>query len=374
MNPLRVALDLSCLEAQPETGVERYARRLVEHLPAAAPDLEVIVFVRPGRPAPAVRPPARIRRLASPLPRAVWRELSLPRALAEEGVGLLHSPVAALPVRGGVPRIATIHDVPDFGAPGHEGRLSRHRLRLLHAVRAARALIVPSLATRDALLRLAPDLGPRLQVIPHGVDPDFRPHGPPLKRARYGIPPGPYLLWVGTIRDRKDPRTLVEAFARLVTGHHAFADLRLVMCGDVRMAEDVLRQPLRLIGRSEQLLLPGYVAREDLPDLYREAALVIVPSRLEGFGLSALEAMACGQPPVVSSDAALVELAGEAAITFATGDSADLAQKIREALRNPEALRARSARARERAEAYSWSASATAHAALYRRVLAEAAP
>lgn len=362
-----VAFDLSCLEARAETGVERYARRLVEHLPRVAPDLQILVLVRTGRPAPRVPPPGRIVEVASLLPRPAWRETALPRALHEHGARVLHSPVAALPLRGAAARIATIHDVPEFGAPGHEGLLSRHRLRLLHAVRVAARIVVPSVATREALVRFDPRVKDRIHVIPHGVDPDFRPQGVPLQRERYGIPPGPFLLWVGTIRPRKDPTVLIDAFLRVLAAGHP--DLHLVMCGDLRMDADVLKTPMRAAGLENRLVLPGYVAREDLPDLYREAELVVIPSRLEGFGLPALEAMACGRALVVSSDAALLEVTGEAAQSFRTGDPHDLARVLRHLLRDAGARDTLSRLAVERAKRHSWEGSARAHADIYRSLL-----
>ncbi|MSR75167.1 MAG: glycosyltransferase family 1 protein [Planctomycetes bacterium] len=363
-----VGLDLSCLEVQPETGVERYARRLVEQLPLVAPDLEFVVLIRPGRPAPAASMQVRVVEVPSLLPRAIWREGAMPRAMRRLGVQLLHAPVAALPFRTSAMRIATIHDVPRYGEAGHAGRLSRNRLRLLHALRAAHHIVVPSEATRLALIAAEPAVEARVTAIAHGVDPDFRPFGLPLRRDRYGIPPGPFLLWVGTLRQRKDPLVLVEAFARLMRSGHP--PMHLVMCGKALMDEADVRAPLRAAGIDDRLLiLPGYVAREDLPDLYREAEAVVVPSRLEGFGLPALEAMASGRPLVISEDAALTEVCGNAAQSFRTGDAHDLAHVLQHLLRDS-ALKAQlCARAVRRSQEYSWEASARSHAELYRSVL-----
>lgn len=362
-----VGLDLSCLESQPETGVERYARRLVECLPQVAKDLEFVVLIRPGRPAPVAHERLRVVEVPSLFPRAVWREGAMPRALRRLNVTLLHSPVAALPFRTSALRIATIHDVPGSAhEPG--SRLSRNRLRLLHAMRAAEHLIVPSEATRQALLGLEPSISSRVSVIAHGVDPDFRGFGLPLRRDRYGIAPGPYLLWIGTLRRRKDPEVLVKAFVRMQRMGHA--GLQLVMCGKSLMDEEIIRAPLRDAGLENRLLiLPGYVAREDLPDLYREAEVVVVPSRLEGFGLPALEAMASGRPLVISEDAALTEVCGSAARTFRTGDDHDLAHVVSHLLRDEGQRAQLCARALERSREYSWESSALAHAALYRSVL-----
>lgn len=364
-----IGLDLSCLEIQPETGVERYARRLVEQLPLVAPDLQFVVLIRPGRPAPAAGPQVRIVEVPSLFPRAVWREGAMPRALKRLGVALLHAPVAALPFRTSALRVATIHDVPMHGEKGHTGRLSRNRLRLLHALRAAQHIVVPSEATRLALLTVEPNVAPRVTVIAHGVDPDFRGFGLPLRRDRYGIAPGPYLLWVGTLRQRKDPLVLVEAFVRM---HRAAgnSNLQLVMCGKALMDENEIRAPLRAARIDDRLLiLPGYVAREDLPDLYREAEVVVVPSRLEGFGLPALEAMASGKPLVISDDAALTEVCGNAARSFRTGDANDLAHVLQHLLHDDAARAQLCTRALQRSQEYSWEASARAHADVYRQVL-----
>jgi len=363
----RVALDLSCLEQCPETGVERYARRLAEFLPRVAPDLQFLLLVRANSPAPVVHPGAELVRIHSRLPRALWREAVLPGDLRRLDVGLLHAPVAAIPLRSGLLRVATIHDVPHLSGVGAESFLSRNRLRLLHAAGAADALVVPSFATKEDLQAAVPRARERIHVIPHGVDPDFRPQGVGLHRERYGILSGPYLLWVGTIRPRKDPMVLIEALARLLK--EGEEGLQLVMCGDLRLKREQLQAPLKALGFAKQLCLAGYVHREDLPDLYREASLVVIPSRQEGFGLCALEAMACGKPLVISRDAALRELAGEAGASFKTGDPADLALTIKRLLHDPAECEGRSKVAVAQAASYSWEASARAHADLYRSFL-----
>ena len=361
-----LGLDLSCLEIQPETGVERYARRLVEHLPEMAPDLPFKVFVRPGRPAPMVRAPGELVVVPSLLPRVGWREAALPRAIGEAGIEVLHSPVAAVPFRVSAKRVATIHDVEPREASGRpERRLGRNRLRLLHAIRSTSAIIVPTLATRTALTELAPEIAGRIWVIPHGVDPDYRPEGFPLNRERYGIAPGPFLLWVGTLRKRKDPFVLLEAFRRLSEEQ---PDLQLVMCGKREIDEKELRARLEGSPAAKRFVLPGYAAREDLPDLYREALAVAVPSRLEGFGLCALEAMASGTPVVISDDVALREVCGEAALCFTAGEADELLEVLRVAIDDPGTRRRVIEAGLARAGRFSWRASAMKHIELYRRV------
>jgi glycosyltransferase involved in cell wall biosynthesis len=265
--------------------------------------------------------------------------------------------------------VATIHDVNPVRGFGREGRFSKNHLRLLHALRVAKRIIVPSVATREAIALLEPRSIDRVRVIHHGVDKDFKPEGLPLKRDRYGLPPKtPFLLWVGTVRDRKDPLVLVKAFAR-ISRLPEYSSLHLLMCGDLQMDESALRAPLRDHDAQARFRLHGYAAREDLPDLYREAEAVVIPSQLEGFGLPALEAMACGTPLVTSTDPALRELVGSAALAFPIGDDEALAATLKRLLSTPEERVRLRERAKDRAQGFCWSATAAAHADVYREVL-----
>jgi glycosyltransferase involved in cell wall biosynthesis len=110
--------------------------------------------------------------------------------------------------------------------------------------------------------------------------------------------------------------------------------------------------------------LRGYVTKDELADLYRGAAALVLPSRFEGFGLPLLEAMACGTPVVAAEEPALREVGGEAAVYAEDGDFAAAARR---ALDERER---RSAAGIERAKLFSWAETARRTADVYRRVLA----
>src|SRR5439155_25151580 len=149
----------------------------------------------------------------------------------------------------------------------------------------------------------------RVVVTPLGVDSSFAP----------GEAPDSYLLVVGSIEPRKNP--LAAAVAARELGRP------LVVAGPVR--DDGLARELRARGAD----LRGYVSKEELARLYRGAACLLFPSRYEGFGLPLVEAMASGTPVVAAPDAALREVAGDAAV-FAAPD--ELAAGIRTALADRE--------------------------------------
>jgi glycosyltransferase involved in cell wall biosynthesis len=364
-----IGLDLTCLEAIPETGVERAARRLAETLPLVASDLRFVVIIRAGKPAPRMPERSQIVQAPPSLTRALWREIRLPGVIAREGLDLLHAPVAAVSALARVPRVVTIHDVPDRATAdggARAGLLSPHRLRLHHAMAVASAVITPSDATRDALLAINPAWADRISVIPHGVDDDFRPMGPPLNRARYSVPPGPYLLTVGTLRQRKDPETSIRALSDLVQQGH---DLRLVFAGKQQMDPSELETIARRANVHDRVIFLGYVPREDLPDLYRDAAAFVLPSRLEGFGLPLVEAMASGTPVVAAETSSIPEVVGDAGSLFPVGDHHALARAIAALVESPARRGDLVDRGLRRARDFDWKATARKHADVYRRVL-----
>ena len=178
-------------------------------------------------------------------------------------------------------------------------------------------------------------------VIPHGVDPLFVPGD--------GLGDGGYLLVVGAVQRRKDPRAAVDAANEL--------GMPVVVVGPER--EPGLARQLRELGAD----LRGYVDRDELAQLYRDASALVVPSRYEGFGLPLLEAMASGTPVVAAPDPALVEVAGDAAV-FA--DQGDLSGAILHALDRRDELRAAGF---ARAAQFSWAQAAARTVDVYRSLL-----
>jgi glycosyltransferase involved in cell wall biosynthesis len=366
---LGIGLDLTCLEVVPETGVERAARRLAETLPLVAPDVRFVVIIRAGRPAPRMPDRTHVVQAPPSLSRALWREIRLPAVIARERLDLLHSPVAAVSSLARVPRVVTIHDVPG-ARDGGGGLLSPNRLRLHHALAVAKAVITPSESTREALLAINPEWAERITVIPHGVDDDFRPVGPPFNRERYGVPAGPYLLTVGTLRQRKDPETSIRALSHLVQEGR---DLRLLFAGKQQMDPSEIETIARRANVHDRVHFLGYVPREDLPDLYRDAAAFLLPSRLEGFGLPLVESMASGTPVVAAATSSIPEVVGDGGVLFTQGDHEQLARLVAEILDSPERHATLRARGLARAKAFDWKATARRHVEVYRRAAAKAA-
>ena len=237
------------------------------------------------------------------------------------------------------------------------------------AARAA-AIVAVSRATAEAIAATIEPAAPVL-TIAHGVDHDrFRPGplGDPHDLATLdplGVTP-PYIAFVGTIEPRKAVPTLVEAFARLAGDHPG---LRLVLAGADGWGTEEARAAIAASGVATRIVRVRWVPDEALPALLRQAAAVAYPSHEEGFGLPALEALACGAPLVTSAESPMAEIAGPAALLVPPGNAGALSWALNRLVTDPELAERLHQEGPKSAAPYTWEASARLHLDAYRLAL-----
>lgn len=256
----------------------------------------------------------------------------------------------------GAARVVTVHDMIPELMPHTRRRLDFLTLKRQYLM-AADHVICVSEATRRDLVRVHPDLDVPVSVVHHGVDPRFSPDQPVID----GFPER-YLLFVGNRSQYKDARTLWRAFAGLDD-----PDLQLVHIGGgafTRQEQEELAS-LGIRHRVVQASLPD----AEMAAAYRHAEVFVFPSRFEGFGLPALEAMACGTPVVLADATSLPEVGGQAARYFAVGDAESLRGVLEDVLQNEQLRVTMSEAGLERAAGFSWSRAAEETAAVYRAAL-----
>lgn len=250
-----------------------------------------------------------------------WEQSGNIRAARSAGADLLHVPYFSAPRFSSIPTIITIHDVIPLLFPEYGGsRQMRGYLRLVsNAARRADAIITDSECSRRDIVRLLHIPEELIHVIPLAVDESYGPSTSPEVelglRERYGLP-GPVIFNVGGLDVRKNLAVLIEAFA------HALPELdpatRLVIAGRAHTGNDALYPPLEPVieryGLEQHVVLTGAISENDKRALYNLADLYVYPSLYEGFGLSPLEAMACGTPVVSSSLSSLPEVVGTGGI------------------------------------------------------------
>jgi alpha-1,3-rhamnosyl/mannosyltransferase len=255
------------------------------------------------------------------------------------------------------PTVVTIHDLIPLQFPAYtQGiwRLYAAAFRMWAGVLARRAAAVVtdseySKSDLVSLLKLPTD---RVRVIPIGVGDEFRPHHSSAAittaTARYGICP-PYLLAVGNFLPHKNFPRLVEAYTAIP--ETVRARTALVLAGTPARHGAARPLDLEALGRPG-VVLPGFIAPEDLPLLYGGATALVCPSLLEGFGLPVLEAMTCGTPVVCARAGALPEVAGDAALYVDPLDIASIRGGLEQIIRDADLRATLSARGIERARLF----------------------
>src|SRR4051794_16505202 len=297
------------------SGVERWAVELSERLPA----------LRPGAYAVA-RPPRALAYRAG----QAWEQVALPALARRSGARLVLSPANLAPLSF-AGNVVVVHDAvalahPEWFSPAYA---AWHRRVLPAVVRRARRVITVSAFSRDELRRFT---GVEAAVVPGGVDERFRPDADRgAARAALGLA-RPYVLCVAGESPRKNFAALAVVAAALKP-----LGVEMVTAGSVR-AHHGRRSELpgvRALGYVDDALLPG---------LYAGALAFVLPSRHEGFGLTCLEAMACGVPVVAGAAGALPETCGDAALLVDPDDPGAVAEAVLRIVRSPgEAARLRAA-------------------------------
>lgn len=279
----------------------------------------------------------------------LWRLRHTRRVLAAHPAELYHwldgSMAAFIPPAIRAQSVATVHDlIPLLQGRGElPGKPSWPAAWLIRrgvrALRGCAALCADSAATQADLARLAGIAG-RVSVVPVPL----RPLPPPQPAAVADLPPGDrFILHVGHNAAYKNRVGVVDVFARLGD----VPDLHLVLVGPPPPPD----WRARAAGLAH-VHFAGSVGDAALHDLYRRAALFLFPSLYEGYGMPVLEAMAAGCPVVCSTAPALVEVAGEAALTAPATDSEALAAACRSLLADEDLRRRQVERGRVRAAGF----------------------
>jgi alpha-1,3-rhamnosyl/mannosyltransferase len=324
----------------------RYAGELLTEL-AKLDEVALTLYLRH----PAVAPADRLANWGSP-PCHSFRNRQRGRVEAD----LWHGPANRLLYLGKLPAVVTLHDVaPLIGfGKNRKGVWARELSR-------CRAIITPSEHSRRGIIHHFDLPGSRIHVIPEAASHRYQPQPEDIVErvcARHKLAPRRYLLHVGSREERKNPRAIFEATVGLLEEF----DLTLALTSSPSPAEE---KYLPQLGGRVRFL--GYLDDDDLPALYSGAAALFFPSFDEGFGLPAVEALACGCPALLARAGSLPEVGGEAALYFDPNEIADVRQTLRSFLENPELAEQLRQLGPEQANRH-WSEVAREHLAVYQAV------
>jgi len=356
---VKVAFHVGQLLQAVPGGIGTYAEALLEALPAVG--VTPVPFASGVPPADAAnRFPGfvGIGRPGPPWRYELWHRFRRPRLRVPGDV--VHATSLAIPPAAPRPLVVTVHDVAFLRHPELFTRhgVSFHRHGLDLARREAAAIVTPSIFTRDELMTVGFP-AEQVHVIPHGAPTalGLSPEEDTAVLRRLGVS-APFIAFVGTLEPRKGIDTLTAAFAAVRAD---LPELSLVLAGAPGWGD---------VGRldGDGVAALGAVTPREADVLWRHALCAAVPSRYEGFGLPALEAMARGCAVVASDATSLPEVVGDAGLLVAPGDVGAWVDALRVMVGDPNRREALATSGVQRAASFTWEASARAHAAVYASV------
>jgi glycosyltransferase involved in cell wall biosynthesis len=369
------ALLLSYGQWYRSAGISRYIDRTLAALAAFRSTDDFVAFVGPDVPGDlpslswlaTVRPPLPTTR---PLVRIAWEQLLLPFLARRYGLDVLHCPAYVAPLIGSVQSVVTFHDLSYFILPETFNYANRRYLQSFSRLtaRRARRFITVSESTRHDLVKWLGVDSERVDVVYNGVDGRFRREDRSVVEAfrrAHGLPDR-FVLYLGTLEPRKNVATLLQAYAiarrrgvtelLFVAGGRGWGDLRLSQLAD----ELEITHWIRWV---------GFVPMDEQPLWYNAATLFAYPSLYEGFGLPALEAMACGTPVIASNRSSLPEVVGDAGLLADPTDATAWADALVSLLADGGRQADLSTLGQRRAADFTWNAAARATMSTYRKAV-----
>jgi glycosyltransferase involved in cell wall biosynthesis len=360
--PLRIGIDGHAFSS-PAGGVRRYVNELASACREIAADVE---FVAIGADARSLPPALATLPARSWLPTNLgWCLDGLPRASRRATIDLFHAPAYTAPLWGVHPLVLTIHDVsyerhPEW-YPYRSDRLRRWFYR--RSARTADLVITDSEFSRkeiEAAYGIGPD---RVLVVPLGVGAPFSPAAEPL-------PPGErFILHVGDLHPRRNVGILVDALGLLRARADELNETTLVLAGADRGSVAAITERAAALGISGALRFVDHSSDLQVVDLMRRASAFAYPSLYEGFGLPALEAMACGAPVVASSAASIPEVVGDAGVLVSPHDVRAWYEALAAVLQSPARAAQMRAAGVARAAGFTWRRTAGQTVGVYRAAL-----
>ena len=358
---MRIAVDATCWHNR--RGYGRHARALLRALAALDRDNHYTLFLDSIEEAEPTPPQCEVRVLQANVPTFRAASAAGHRSLADMGrmsralsaskfdVVLFPTIYSFVPVFSSARKLVMVHDIiaetyPKLTVPSARARLFWN-LKIRLGYWQADALITVSNYSRAGILQYFQVDPRKLFVVGEAADPVFRRHDNPLPTSallHLGIDASRRMaVYVGGFSPHKNLNALIAAFARIAV-RKEFQDVILVMVGDTSSdafftCVGALLEQVNTLGLKDRVIFTGYLDDQDVVALLNLATVSVLPSLMEGFGLPAVEAAACGCPVVATKASPLKELLGEGGIYVGPGDG-EIEEAITRVLSSDE-LRAR---------------------------------
>lgn len=362
-------------------GVGRYVMKLVETVLKYDKVNEYVLFLRSSH-THEFRDHKRVKVVETKIPIYSFSEqLILPIVFAKEKLDLLHIPVFNAPLLYPGKYILTIHDLIKHDSKGLE---TTTRQAWMYLLLRAGYLFLSALITKRASHIIVPtefvknDVAKRLRVPQNKISVTYEAVSGSLKEVsltdvqkkkvleKFSLQQ-PFMVYTGNVYPHKNVDLLIDAIA--THNRNKEADLQLALICSRSVFWERLNKKIHEKKLDRTVKMLGYLEDKDVSDIYSLALALIHPSKMEGFGLTGLEAMSLGLPVISSNSSCLPEVYGDAALYFNPESEADLVSKIGQLIKDPSLRESLIASGYHQVRKYSWSKMGKETIAIYRAQL-----
>ncbi len=312
MSKVRIGFDAKRLFFNRE-GLGSYARTLIHDILTYLPEYELHLYTpelrRNEMTAPIIEHP-QVQVHTPERGSMFWRSKGMISDLRRDNINIYWGLSNELPYgikKEGIHTIVTIHDLIHRKFPAQFKLADRmvNRLKFTHATQASDLIIVPSSNTKDDLLSYYPEASSKTKVMYQSVNPQIR-------QATKNTGQGEYLLFVGTINERKNLKLLIQALGNMKSEDR----YKVKVVGEGKKYKRECLDMIDGLGLSDHFDFVSNVSTDELIVLYQNAKCLVFPSHYEGFGIPAIEALTLNIPVIISNSTSLPEIIGQHGIVI----------------------------------------------------------
>lgn len=359
-----------------ESGVGRYLRNLIENLKILDKKGEYLIFLLPKD----INGFENTKNFQKTEADFKWygfaEQFKFPNLLKHHQVDLMHFPHFNVPLFYSGKFVVTIHDLihqhhsmkrsTTLNPFAFKIKQIGYRKVFKNAAQKAEKVLVPSKSVQQLLISEWRVEEEKIIITPEAVDDKIIKLSQAVLKSesqrilnKFNITK-PFIFYVGNAHPHKNVEGLIAAFMKL---KEKYSSLKLVLSGN----DHFFWQRIKNENNSPDIIYTGFISDEKLVALYKQAAVFVLPSFEEGFGIPILEAMACCCPVAASNAASLPEVGGDAAVYFDPGDRGDMCEKIDIVLKSEETRKTLITKGLKKYKEFSWEKLAKQTLEVYRQ-------
>lgn len=375
---MKIGIEAQRIFRPKKHGMDIYALELIRAIQQLDTQNEYVVFVKPDKDV-CLQSSQNLKVVEVKGKTYIdWEQISLPKAIEQENIDLMHFTSNTASVNIKCPFILTLHDIiylEKFFSKGSLYQVAGHFYRRWNVPKIAPKAEYVLTVSEFEKLQIQKSLGikyTQLKAIYNAYNQNFRmiedEEALEQVRKKYNLPCD-FIFFLGNKAPKKNMKRVLEAYAAYIDQN--LTPLNLVIA---ESSENDIMQLLTEINRKdifEKIILIGYVQHSELPYIYNLATLFLYPSLRESFGIPIIEAMACGTPVITSNTSAMPEVADDAAMLVNPFDVEAITQAIKKVLENKKLYNHLKYSGLNRAMAFSWENTAQKTINLYNDILME---